>query len=84
LIKKDDKQVGIAEDIFKKLSKKFKCEYDDWWAIGKRYRRQDEIWTPFCVTIDQQSIEDGTVTIRQRDNMEQKRVKVEELEGFME
>jgi len=84
LIKKDDKQVEIAEDIFKKLSKKFKCEYDDWWAIGKRYRRQDEIWTPFCITVDQQSIEDGTVTIRQRDNMEQKRVKVEELEGFME
>ena len=83
LIKKDEKQVEIAEDIFKKLSKKFKCEYDDWWAIGKRYRRQDEIGTPFCITVDQQSIEDGTVTIRERDSMEQKRVKVEELEGFM-
>ncbi len=83
LIKKDDKQVEIAENIFKKLSKKFKCEYDDGWAIGKRYRRQDEIWTPFCVTVDQQSIEDGTVTIRERDSMEQKRVKVDELEGFM-
>jgi glycyl-tRNA synthetase len=83
LIKKDEKQVEIAEDIFKKLSKKFKCEYDDGWAIGKRYRRQDEIGTPFCITVDQQSVEDGTVTIRERNSMEQKRVRIEELESFM-
>ncbi|HOG15079.1 MAG TPA: glycine--tRNA ligase [Candidatus Absconditabacterales bacterium] len=83
LVKKDEKQVEIAEKIFKDLSKKFKCEYDDGGAIGKRYRRQDEIGTPFCITVDPQSVEDGTVTIRDRDSMQQKRVKIEELEGFM-
>jgi glycyl-tRNA synthetase len=60
------------------------CEYDEAWAIGKRYRRQDEIGTPFCVTIDHQSCEDETVTLRDRDTMEQKRVKIEELESFMD
>ncbi len=79
LIKKDEKQIEIAENLFKKLSKNYKCEYDDGWAIGKRYRRQDEIWTPYCITIDHQSLEDGTVTIRERDSMEQRRIKVDEI-----
>ncbi len=83
LIKKDEKQVEIAETLFKKLSKKYMCEYDDGGAIGKRYRRQDEIGTPFCITIDHQSCDDGTVTIRHRDSMEQERVKLEEVENFM-
>ena len=82
LIKKDTDQVQIAEDLFKKLSKHCKCEYDDSWAIGKRYRRQDEIWTPYCITIDQQSKEDGTVTLRDRDTMEQIRVKIEDLSQY--
>jgi glycyl-tRNA synthetase len=79
LIKKDEAQVKIWEELFRKLSKQYKCEYDDNGAIGKRYRRQDEIWTPYCITIDQQSSEDGTITIRDRDTMEQKRVKIEEI-----
>lgn len=79
LIKKDEKQVQIAEELFKKLSKEYKCEYDDNGAIGKRYRRQDEIGTPYCITIDHQTLEDGTVTIRDRDTMEQKRIKIEEI-----
>jgi len=79
LVKKDEKQVEMAEKIFKKLSKDYKCEYDDGWAIGKRYRRQDEIGTPYCITVDHQSIEDGTVTIRERDSMKQERVKWEEI-----
>lgn len=83
LVKKDDKQVALAEKIFKELSKDYKCEYDDGWAIGKRYRRQDEIGTPYCITIDHQSIEDGTVTIRERDSMKQERVKTDELIHFM-
>jgi glycyl-tRNA synthetase len=83
LVKKDTQQVEISENIFKKLSKEYKCEYDDWWAIGKRYRRQDEIGTPYCITVDHQSVEDGTVTIRERDSMKQERVKVEEIESFM-
>ncbi|MEI6775169.1 MAG: His/Gly/Thr/Pro-type tRNA ligase C-terminal domain-containing protein [bacterium] len=47
--------------------------------MGKRYRRQDEIGTPYCITVDHQSVEDGTVTIRERDSMEQKRIKAEEI-----
>ena len=80
LVKKDEQQVSIAQKMFKDLSKQFKCEYDDGGAIGKRYRRQDEIGTPYCITVDHQTLEDGTVTIRERDSMEQKRVKIEELE----
>ena len=84
LVKKDEKQVEIAKKIFKDLTKQFTCEYDDNWAIGKRYRRQDEIWTPFCITVDQQSCEDGeTVTIRDRDTMEQKRIKISEIADYM-
>jgi len=84
LVKKDEKQVEIAKKIFKDLTKQFACEYDDNWAIGKRYRRQDEIWTPFCITVDQQSCEDGeTVTIRDRDTMEQKRIKISEIADMM-
>lgn len=79
LVKKDLKQVEIAENIFKKLSKQYKCEYDDGWAIGKRYRRQDEIGTPYCITVDPQSVEDGTVTVRERDTMKQERVKIESI-----
>ena len=56
------------------------CELDMKWNIWKRYRRQDEIWTPFCVTVDFDTLEDGTVTIRDRDSMKQVRVKIEELE----
>ena len=82
LIKKDTDQVQIAEDLFKKLSKHCKCKYDDSWAIWKRYRRQDEIWTPYCITVDQQSKEDGTVTLRDRDTMEQIRVKIEDLNQY--
>jgi glycyl-tRNA synthetase len=79
LIKKDEQQVAIGKELFKKLSKQRKCEYDDNGAIGKRYRRQDEIGTPYCITIDQQSLEDGTVTVRERDSMQQERVKIEDI-----
>jgi len=71
LIKKDEQQVAIAEDLWKKLSKITSAEYDDGWAIGKRYRRQDEIWTPRCITIDHASVETGMVTLRDRDTMKQ-------------
>ncbi len=68
-----------AIEIYHTLSKHFNCEYDDAGSIGKRYRRQDEIGTPFCVTYDFESIEDGCVTIRNRDTMQQERVKIDEL-----
>ena len=71
-----------AERIYKKLSKKFNCEYDDRGNIGKRYRRQDEIGTPFCVTYDFESENDKAVTIRMRDSMEQVRVPIDELDAW--
>ena len=71
-----------AEKIYAQLSKKYNCEYDDRGNIGKRYRRQDEIGTPFCVTYDFDSEEDGAVTIRDRDSMEQERVKIDELDAY--
>ena len=73
-----------AEEVFADLSKKFSVDYDEAGSIGKRYRRQDEIGTPFCVTIDHQTYEDNTVTIRHRDSMEQERLKIEDLEAFIE
>ena len=66
------------------LSKKWNCEYDDRGNIGKRYRRQDEIGTPFCVTYDFESETDGAVTVRFRDSMEQERVKIDELTAYLE
>lgn len=84
LIKKNEDQVQIAHDLFKKLTKYHVCEYDDGGAIGKRYRRQDEIWTPFCVTVDHQSVEDGTVTVRDRDSMDQKRVALDDVLAYMD
>jgi glycyl-tRNA synthetase len=73
-----------AEKVFDQLSSKFNCEYDDRGAIGKRYRRQDEIGTPFCITYDFDSEEDHAVTIRNRDTMEQVRVKIEDLDKWFE
>ena len=66
------------------LSKKFMVDYDDAGSIGKRYRRQDEIGTPFCITYDFDSVEDGCVTVRDRDTMEQVRLPISELEAFIE
>ena len=71
-----------AEKVFAALSKKYNCEFDDRGNIGKRYRRQDEIGTPFCVTYDFDSEEDNAVTIRFRDSMEQVRVKIDELDAW--
>ncbi|MBR6788585.1 MAG: glycine--tRNA ligase [Clostridia bacterium] len=73
-----------AREIYNKLVKSFPCTYDEAGSIGKRYRRQDEIGTPFCVTIDFDTLEDGTVTLRDRDSMEQIRLSVDELEAYVE
>ncbi len=73
-----------ATEIFTNLSKKFNVDYDDAGSIGKRYRRQDEIGTPFCITYDFDSIEDGCVTVRDRDTMEQVRLPISELESYIE
>jgi glycyl-tRNA synthetase len=78
LVKKDGLP-EIAEKIVNELKFDFNCQYDDKDSIGRRYRRQDAIGTPYCITIDHQTAEDQTVTIRYRDSMEQERVKTENL-----
>ena len=72
-----------ATEIYSKLSKYFMVTYDEAGSIGKRYRRQDEIGTPFCVTIDFETLDDDTVTIRDRDSMEQIRLKIDELVNYI-
>ena len=73
-----------ANEVYDKLSKKFMCDYDEAGSIGKRYRREDEIGTPYCVTVDFDTLEDESVTIRDRDTMEQVRVKIDEIEKWIE
>ncbi|OOB79988.1 MAG: glycine--tRNA ligase [Epulopiscium sp. Nuni2H_MBin001] len=72
-----------AVQIYRDLSKHFNVEYDETGSIGKRYRRQDEIGTPFCITYDFESQEDGCVTIRERDSMAQERIKISELVNYI-
>ncbi len=71
-----------AMAVYEQLSKRFAVEFDDRQSIGKRYRRQDEIGTPYCVTFDFESVEDGQVTVRERDSMEQVRMPIAELENY--
>jgi glycyl-tRNA synthetase len=73
-----------ATEVFSSLGKDFMVDYDETGSIGKRYRRQDEIGTPFCITYDFDSKEDGMVTVRDRDTMEQTRVKIADLKSFIE
>ncbi len=73
-----------AKEVYGILCKKFMCDYDETGSIGKRYRRQDEIGTPFCVTIDFDTLNDETVTVRDRDSMEQIRLNVDELVSYIE
>ena len=72
-----------AQEVYEQLSKKFMCEYDEAGSIGKRYRREDEIGTPYCVTVDFDTLNDNSVTIRDRDTMEQVRVNIDELEKWI-
>jgi len=72
-----------ALKIYDTLRKDFMCQYDDTGSIGKRYRRQDEIGTPYCITFDFDSLEDKSVTIRYRDSMEQERIKIDNLTNFL-
>jgi len=72
-----------ANEIFEKLSKNFSCDYDEAGSIGKRYRREDEIGTPYCLTVDFDTLEDNKVTIRDRDTMEQIRIPIDEVESYI-
>ncbi len=71
-----------AEELYTMLSEHYNVEYDDAGSIGKRYRRQDEIGTPFCLTVDFDTLEDGCVTIRHRDSMEQERIAIDQLLNY--
>ncbi len=73
-----------AYKVYEKFAKKYVCEYDETGSIGKRYRRQDEIGTPFCITFDFESLNDASVTVRDRDSMQQVRIRIEELESYFE
>ncbi|EPS46800.1 glycyl-tRNA ligase [Clostridium botulinum CFSAN002369] len=73
-----------SQEVYSMLSKKFNIDYDEAGSIGKRYRREDEIGTPYCITVDFDTLEDNTVTIRDRDTMNQIRVNINELEKFIE
>jgi len=75
--------VKMAKELEKELRKYWMVDYDDSKAIGRRYRRQDEIGTPYCVTVDFQSLEDQAVTVRDRDTMEQERIPVAELTKYL-
>ena len=73
-----------ADEVYAELSKHFMCDYDEAGSIGKRYRREDEIGTPYCVTVDFETLEDGCVTVRDRDTMEQIRIKIEDVKVYIE
>jgi glycyl-tRNA synthetase len=78
-LSKKDTLTPLAREIYGTLSQRYMCDYDETQAIGRRYRRQDEIGTPLCVTVDFDSLEDNAVTIRHRDSTEQVRVPISSL-----
>jgi glycyl-tRNA synthetase len=78
-----DAMPETATALFNDLKKRFPCFYDDGGAIGRRYRRMDEVGTPFCITVDGQTAEDRSVTVRHRDSMLQDRVGLDHVAGFV-
>jgi glycyl-tRNA synthetase len=83
LLRNRPELVGMARNLTLDLKKEMMATYDDTGAIGKLYRRQDEIGTPFCITVDVQSLDDHQVTIRDRDSMEQVRVEIGQVKGWL-
>jgi glycyl-tRNA synthetase len=82
-LSKKEKLSSVAKDIYHKLQKRWMVDYDEISSIGRRYRRQDEIGTPYCVTVDFESLEDKKVTVRDRDTMKQERVLINELVDYL-
>jgi glycyl-tRNA synthetase len=82
-LSKKEELAKVARPIYEDLVKNFACEYDETQSIGKRYRRQDEVGTPYCVTVDFETLEDKAVTVRDRDTMKQERIKIEELINYL-
>ena len=79
LLKNKEQLTEAARDVYNTLKKHYNCQYDEKDAIGRRYRRQDAIGTPYCVTIDFDTLDDNTVTLRDRDTLQQKRVSIDDL-----
>ena len=77
------KRFVVDEKVFEMLSEQFMVDYDDAGSIGKRYRRQDEIGTPMCITFDFDSLEDNCVTVRDRDTMAQERISIDKLMDYV-
>ena len=82
-LQKDEKLRKVSRDLFEDLQSEFNCEFDDAGNIGKMYRRQDEIGTPWCITVDYDSLEDKSVTVRARDTMKQERIKISEVHSWV-
>jgi glycyl-tRNA synthetase len=84
LLKNKEELTKAATDVYDRLKLSFHCQYDEKDAIGRRYRRQDAIGTPYCITIDFETLENQTVTIRERDSLEQRRIHITELRDVVE
>jgi glycyl-tRNA synthetase len=82
-LSKKDTLSPLARDVLHRLQRRFMCEYDETQSIGRRYRRQDEIGTPYCVTVDFDSLEDAQVTVRERDSTNQTRLAIDDLVGYL-
>ena len=83
LVKSKEELTKKAKEVYELLKPHFMSQYDEVGAIGRRYRRQDEVGTPYCITVDFETLKDKSVTVRDRDTMEQERVKIEELVGYL-
>jgi glycyl-tRNA synthetase len=82
-LSKKDTLTPLAREVLRRLQPVFMCDYDETQAIGRRYRRQDELGTPYCVTVDFETLDDQAVTVRERDSMEQERVPIDSLVAFL-
>jgi glycyl-tRNA synthetase len=83
-LSKKEELSSVAKGLAKELRQHFTVDYDETQSIGKRYRRQDEIGTPYCVTVDFDSLEDKKVTVRDRDSMAQERIEMAELARYLQ
>ena len=82
-LSRNDELSPVARKLANDLRTSWNIDFDDSGAIGRRYRRQDEIGTPFCITVDFESLQDQAVTVRERDSMEQQRVSLDKLKGYL-
>jgi len=83
LVKNKEVLTDKAREIYKSLTGSFLCQYDEKDAIGRRYRRQDAIGTPYCVTVDFETLDDNMVTVRERDSLQQQRVPIDKVRGIV-